>query len=172
MQSEPLRRPQLPVCEIGQNLEQYASRPVARGDKDFVVENDGTGRIHRLVGAAPPWKGKIDPTVRRVDRHQSAGGRLRLAAGKHEDAPLSMDNRRNRRGVARSPFRTRTPDFLSRGLVEPDHTWTARGPDIHDQQSAFNQRRRGPAEKILADAVLLVQVALPDQLSGCEVEAV
>ena len=165
MQPKLLRRPQLPVSEVRPNLDQRASCSIARRDEHLVVEDDRAGGIDGLVRAAAPWKGKIDATVRRIDRHQSAARRIRLASGKHEDAPLSVDHCGNRRGVARPPLLAGPPDFASGRLVEPDDARTARRADIHDQQLAFNQGRRRRPEKILRDAILLVQVALPDQLS-------
>ena len=147
MQPELLRRPQLPVREVRPNLDQRASGAIARRDEHLVVEDDRAGGVDRLVRAAAPRKGKIDAAVRRIDRHQPAGRRIRLASGKHEDAPLAVDHGRNRRGVARPPLLAGPPDFASGRLVEPDDARTARRADVHDEELAFNQRRRRACRK-------------------------
>src|SRR5205814_2313097 len=97
MQSKLLCRPQLPASEIRPNLDKRASCSVAGRDEHLVVEDDGTRCIDGLVRAAAPWKGEIDSPVRWIDRHQPAGRRIRLASGKHEHAPPSVDHCGNRR---------------------------------------------------------------------------
>ena len=86
---------------------------------------------------------------RGVDRHEPAGRRIGLAAGEHEDASLSVNDGRNRRGVARPPrlpaLQTSRPVILSK----PSDRRAAGRADVHDQQAAFDERRRSGAEEVL-----------------------
>ena len=132
MQAELLGRPQRPVREVRPDFDQRASGAIAGRDEHLVVEDDGTGGIDGFVRAAAPWKRKIDSPVRRIDRQQSAGRRIRLASGKHEHAPLSVDDGGNRRCVARPPLLARAPRFASARFVEPDDARTTGRADIHD----------------------------------------
>src|SRR5439155_26200091 len=170
MQSKLLRRPQLPVSEVRPNLDKCASCSIAGRDEHLIVEDDGTGCVDGLVRAAAPWKGKIDSPVRWIDRHQAASRRIRLASGKHEHAPLSVDHCGNRRCVARPPLLAGPPHFASGCFVEPDDGRTARRADIHDYELAFNLRPRSCSEKALPDEILAFQLAFPERFPSFQAD--
>ena len=172
VQSEIPRRPHHAVREVGTYLHERAARPVAGRDEDLVVEHDGTGGVDRLVGAAPPGKREIHAAVRRVDAHEAASRRIRLAAGEDEHPPPAVDDSRHRRGIAGAPRLPGPPRLLARGAVDGDDGGAAGSAHVDDEEAAFDQRRGRGAEEVLSHAVLRPEVPLPDEPAGVERQTV
>ena len=95
VQPEILPPPHHPVREVRPQLQKCASLTIARRNEHLVVEPHRARRIYRLIAPAPPREREIHVPGRRVNRHQPARWRIRLASRKHEHLPLSVDHRRN-----------------------------------------------------------------------------
>src|SRR5206468_4146061 len=95
VQPELLRRPHDAMREVGADLEQRASRPIARRNEHLVVEDDRTRCVDRLVAATTPRKREVYFAGGWIDGHQAAGRRLGFAAGEHEHATLAVRGRGN-----------------------------------------------------------------------------
>ena len=152
--------------EVFGDVQQQAAGPVAFGDEDVVAHDDRRGGVDRFAPVAAPRVAEIDLAVGRIDAKQTARGRTAFPAGKDQHPALAVKHGRHGRGITRAPLVAGVPGDLSGLDIKCNHARPVVGPDIDDEQAAFDQWRSSDAEEALPQLVFEHQIVLPARLAS------